>query len=502
MSRFLILFASLVLWGCDTTPETYETVSQRSHERLDVARAKQSSPSTAQHVVRAQGYFVPPLHLPEQDGPAWMALPVQFAFEDYPLGRALNDLLAPEGISVRLLDDIESTLPISLRHEGSIGEALMQIGLMTGFSYTTESRLVTFRQYEVAEFDVAFLAGVTNFFLGEDGSQTGGNTGQAGQNVVVSGAGVNDESRQFLNFTSEALSVWSDLEHALGLLLSEQGQVAINQSSTSVLVRDLPQHVQLVREYLLQQNQRLTRQVAIDIQVIDVTFTEGEQTGIDWALVHEKTGGNRVLNLFQAGAGNILGSNQGAGLAARQQQGAFSGSEVLLQALREQGVVEVSNHPRMVTLNNQISKVVLEENVTYLASAGSSSTANVGSSDLLIPGVVRTGFELFVLPKISNEQVLLQVSTGLSDLLGIDEVTSGETTIQTPQTTRKKFFMKSLVGNEQTLLISGLKSGKRHWQNEEGILPWIFGGNRRSTSQRTETIVLLTPRILHTGAIL
>lgn len=492
--------AAISLVGCSSVIDNYDDVANASKNRIANARSQQTSISNSPNVVMEQGYFVPPLHLPEREGPSWMSLPVEFVFENYPLSRALNDLLAPEGVSVRLLDDIDQSLSISLRHDGTIGEALQQIALMTGFSYQPEPRLVTWRQYEIAEFDVAFLAGVTNFFLGEEAGQGQSNQNTGGQQVVVSGAGVNDESDQYLNFTSEELSVWDDLEHALNLLLSQQGSLSINQSSTSVLVRDLPQHVQLVREYLLQQNERLTRQVAIDIQVIDVTLTDGNQTGIDWSLVHETAGGERVLNLFRSGLSQLVGGEQGVQL--QQNSGRFSGSQVLLQALEQQGVVEVSNHPRMVSINNQISKVVLEENVTYLASAGSSSTANVGSSDLLIPGVVRTGFELFVLPKISNQQVLLQVSTSLSDLLGIEEVTSGETTIQTPQTTRKKFFMKSLVGNEQTLLISGLKSGKRHWQNEQGFLPWLFGGQQSNQTQTTETVVLLTPRILNTGAIL
>ncbi|RTE86873.1 MULTISPECIES: hypothetical protein [Gammaproteobacteria] len=497
---FILIFGVMSLVGCAQLGDSYQEAASESSQRIAQARATQSSAPETANVVRAQGYFVPPLNLPEREGPSWMGLPVQFVFDGYPLGRALNDLLAPEGVSVRLLDDIDVTTPISLRHEGTVGEALQQIGLMTGFSYVAEDRLVTWRQYEIAEFDVAFLAGVTNFFLGEDDSSSSSTNNTSGNQVVVSGAGVNDDSAQYLNFTSEALSVWEDLEHALTLLLSEDGSLSINQSSTSVLVRDLPQHVQLVREYLLQQNERLTRQVAIDIQVIDVTFTNDNQTGIDWSLVYEATGGEQVLNLFQNGLNQFIGEQQG--LSITRNSGRYAGSEVLLSALRQQGVVEVNNHPRMVSINNQISKVVLEENVTYLASAGSSSTANVGSSDLLIPGVVRTGFELFVLPKISNQQVLLQVSTSLSDLLGIEEITSGETTIQTPQTTRKKFFMKSLVGNEQTLLISGLKSGKRHWQSKQGFLPWLFGGSQTDQSQRTETIVLLTPRILPTGAIL
>ncbi|MCC5854399.1 MAG: hypothetical protein JJU10_01805 [Idiomarina sp.] len=496
--RGAILCALMALGGCQS-PMTYQEAERDARERLAAHHQSLTQTVAPRHVVREQGYFVPPLNLPEREGPSWMQIPVNFVFEQYPLRRALHDLLGVEGISVRLLDDIDGDQAISLRHRGTLGEALQHLSLMTGLAFQADDRLVVWRQFEIAEFDVAFLAGVTNFFLGEDGSSATTATGN--NQVVLSGAGVNDDSSQYLNFVSESLSVWSDLTHALEMLLSEQGRLAINQSSTSILVRDLPQHVQLVREYLLQQNERLTRQVAVDIQVIDVTFNDQNQTGIDWELIHQATAGTGVLNLFSPTTPSSL-LNRAGGLLYERQSGRYAGSQLLLAALQEQGVVEVSNHPRMVTLNNQISKVVLEDNVTYLASAGSSSTANVGSSDLLIPGVVRTGFELYMLPKVANHQVLLQLSTSLSDLIGIDEIRSGDTTIQTPQTTRKKFFMKAIVGNEETLLITGLQNSRRQWQQQRGLVSWLTGGRRQMQHQQSETIVLLTPRILPSGSML
>lgn len=489
-----IVFSVVFISAC---AQQHETTVQNAQNRLQHAYSQLKPPESRGNVVREQGYFVPPLTLPETDGPSWFATPLEFSFNEYPLRKALQDILAPIGISLRLLDSIDAELPVSLRHQGTAGEALEQIALLTGLSYTAEERLVTWRQFEMAEFDVAFLAGTTSFFLGDDGASGVSQPMQgAGQQAVMS-MGINDDAAQFLNFTSEQLSVWSDLEHALGLLLSERGAVALNQSSTSVLVRDYPQHVQQVREYLKQQNERLTRQVAIDVQVIDVLFSDGGQTGVDWSLVYETTRGSGILNIF--GQGN---NQPSAGASWQQVSGSGAGSQALISALSQQGVVEVSNHPRLVTLNNQISKIILEDNVTYLASAGSSSTANVGSNDLLIPGVVRTGFELFLLPKVANGQVLLQLSTSLSDLKGIDEVRSGDTTIQTPQTSRKKFFMKSIVANNETLLISGLKNSRQHWQEERSFGSWLFGGRQTRSNQQTETLVLLTPRILSSGSML
>ncbi|RUO30502.1 hypothetical protein [Aliidiomarina sanyensis] len=500
MIRFTVFgICILLLSGCLATSE-FDAISASANERLNSARERAVVPSTRDvHIMHEQGYFVPPLNHPQNNTPGWFNLPVQFVFSDYPLRNALLDITSPIGVSVRLLDNIDPELPLTMQHSGTLAEAIEQIALTTGLSFTAEERLLTWRQYEMAEFDVAFLAGATNFFLGGDGSTMGAPSMPQGAQGLPLNTGLNDDSGQYLNFASDALSVWDDLARALQLLISTEGEIAINQSSTSVLVRDLPQYVQQVREYLMQQNERLTRQVAVDVQVIDVTFNDSTQSAVDWDLIYQATEASGAFNL-----GSHVGqlSRDGLSLGYERLQGPMAGSQLLLRALSQQGVVEISNHPRLVTLNNQISKIILEDNVTYLASAGSSSTANVGSNDLLIPGVVRTGFELYLLPKVANDQVLLQLSTSLSDLKNINEVSSGDTTIQTPQTSRKKFFMKAIVQNQESLLISGLQNSRSHYQYDRSLMSRILGGSRSRSTQHTETLLILTPRILPSGRML
>lgn len=497
--RLLCLLVPFMLAAC-AMPSTHEKARLSAEQRLAAAYTRSTATGDApQHVVRAQGYFVPPLTQSETPGPEWLQQPVDFSFDGYPLADALKDMLNPAGVSLRLLDNIDGQQPVSLRFAGTLGEAIQQLQLLTDLHFTPEQHLLTARRFEMAEFDVAFVAGSTHFFLGDDGEKQQPTGGRAAGPVATSV--VSEESSQFLNFSSDTLSVWDDLERALELLLSGDGQMVLNKSSTSVLVRDYPQHVDQVREYLLQQNRRLTRQVAVDVQVIDIAFNDDEQVGIDWELVYQSASSSGIVN-FSSGLLSSLSGNNASRAGLQRTTGRFSGSQALISALSEQGVVEVSSHPRLVSLNNQVAKIVLEDNATYLASAGSNATPNVGSSDILIPGVVTTGFELYVLPKVANAQVVMQLSTSLSDLKGIDEVTSGDTTIQTPSTNRKKFYMKAMVGDGETLLISGLKSSRQQWQQQRTLGSWLFGGRREARQQRSETLLLLTPRILTTGPML
>lgn len=487
----------ILLSGCQSLPVDYDHAKESAEQRLALAYQSVQKVDESATIEYDMGFFIPPIEVSGVSQVSWGQEWVEFNFSHYPLHQALTDLLLPHGANVRLLDNIDPELPVSLVFRGEVVEALKQLGIVTGVAFEVGPHVVTARQFEMAEFDVAFLAGSTNFFLGEDARVE-----RTSPNPMLMTTSLNDESPQYLNFTSEALSVWTDLEQALGLLLSTEGEVVINQSSTSVLVKDYPQHVAQVRAYLLQQNQRLTRQVAVDVQVIDVSFSDSQQAGIDWDLVYQTASGSSIVNFATGLTESLQGGLSGAQLGLERTTGRFSGSQALINALSQQGVVEVSSHPRVVSLNNQIAKIVLEDNATYLASAGSSATANVGSSDVLIPGVVTTGFELYVLPKVANSQVVMQLSTSLSDLIAIDQVSSGDKTIQTPHTNRKKFFMKALVADGETLLISGMKNSRRQWREQKGFASWLLGGQRQSSLQHSETVLLLTPRILPAAAML
>lgn len=487
----------LMLAGCAASESNQADMRERINRDLDQQRSTFGQVTT-QDVAEPVPFlemrrelYVPPIQAGSRL-PSWTTLNVEVAFEDYPLVRLLQDIASPLGISVRWLDQIDNQQTISLAHRGNLGEFLRKISDHTGLYYQLGENFVSWHRFETAEFDIAFLAGSTNYFLGDDGRSS--NQGSMGGGQMVAHT-ISNQSQQYLNFSGTDLSVWGDVSAALAMLVSPDGSWSLNQASTSVLVRDLPHHVELVRNYLQQLNRRLTRQVAIEIQVVDIVFNDSRQVGVDWDLVYRMTSGSGVINF----AGQSLANQAQGGVAASYQRlsGPMAGSELLLQALSQQGTVQVTKHPRLVTLNNQIAQIQIEENVTYLASAGTSSTANVGSTDILIPGVVTTGFELYVMPKLSDNQVLLQLSTTLSDLTGIEQIRSGDSLIQTPQTSRKKFFMKAMVAHEETLLITGLQNSKTELNQRQGLLGQLFGGREEQSRLQSETLILMTPVILN-----
>lgn len=486
-----LIAVSLLLSACVHSPEQLlqqaDKLQRTTHQQLADRYPYQRLPSPQQTVVISDEFYVPALDQTSVNKPAWFSRQIQADMRGIPLIEALQQVLSPLGVRVVVADEVAADVLVYADHEGTVGELLAWIANAHQLIIEPFKARAEVRQLEVRQFDVSFLSGDTRFMLGDKGQRQGQLPGNEGVSHLA------PQSQQYLNFASEQLSLWQDLERTLTLMLSARGELAINQSSTSVVVKDTPTVVAEVADYIANLNRQLTRQVAIDVQVIEVTFNDSEQYAIDWQLLRHIDGFGQLTaasSVADVGALSVLSSG------LQRNSGRFAGSRVLIDALQQQGQIRISHQPRVLTLNNQVARILVEDETSYLASAGSTSTPNVGTEQLLIPGRVTTGFELFLLPKIQQQQVILQLSSSLSALKGLDTVASGEQQIQTPRTSRKTFFLKAMVGHQQTLLLSGLQQSRSESGKRQGLFSWLAGGDVQQTLGNSETLLLLTPYIV------
>lgn len=484
-----VLVTGLLLFGCSSNPQQLlaqaDALQQQQHQQLQQQFPHQQLPDKATTIVFSDEFYVPPLDKSLLQKPSWYSQQVTADIRGLPLKQALQQLLAPLGISIYIADQVAESQLVSLHEQGSVGDVLNWIANAQQLIIKPYDARIEVKSLAVKAFDVSFLAGNTGFMLGDDGANN-----QSLRNSDKQG--VNDSS-QYINFSASQLSLWQDLEQSLNLLLSPRGQLTVNRSTTSVLVKDSPAIIQAVADYIAELNQRLTQQVAIDVQVIEVDFNDNQQYSVDWQLLRSADGVSSLTSL----AGSSGESTSGVfSFGWQKTMGRRQGSQLFVDALAQQGQVRITHHPRVMTLNNQVARLMVEDETTYLAESSTTNTANVGSQQRLKPGVVTTGFELFLLPKVQQQQVILQLSSSLSALKGIDTVRSGEQLIETPRTSRKSFFLKAMVENQQTLLLSGLQQSHSISDERQGPIPWLTGGQSQQSIKNKETILLLTPQII------
>ena len=91
--------------------------------------------------------------------------------------------------------------------------------------------------------------------------------------------------------------------------------------------------------------------------------------------------------------------------------------------------------------------------------------------------------------------VIGAIANKYASLVDIGSVTSDDATIQTPETTRKEFHQEFFVRDGETILLSGLRSRLSEY-NSSVAGSMLFGGTKGSADTYTNTVILLTPRII------
>jgi type IVB pilus formation R64 PilN family outer membrane protein len=344
---------------------------------------------------------------------------------------------------------------------------------------------------------------------GGGSSSAGGGTGGAVTGIIDDSA-----SSQYSSIKG-SLSVWKDLEETIKPLLSKDGKVVVSQATTTVTIRDKPANVAIVGRYIANFNTTLAKQVLVKVQVLEVSLSSAFNYGIDWSIVEHAFGGSTLgLNANYGTPVSITPLSGGttpptfgltnAGAAA----GTSSGVNILINALKQQGRVAVVTEPRVVCLNNQVSAIRIVSQNGYLASVqntsfggGSSTGSSSGNSvtSQITPGTLVTGLTLYILPKIIDNKIFLQVNADLSNSLGFSNISSGgatPTTIQVPNVTQKQFNQRSVIGSGDTLILAGFKQV----QNQTGAMQLMDSqalGGKSATQSNSETIILITPIILN-----
>jgi type II secretory pathway component GspD/PulD (secretin) len=183
---------------------------------------------------------------------------------------------------------------------------------------------------------------------------------------------------------------------------------------------------------------------------------------------------------------------------------------ILLKALNQQGKTSVVSEPRTLCQNNQVCVIRITRNQGYVASIENTSNSNTTGgaqnnnnsvTSQVTPGVVVTGFTLYVLPKVLNNKVYLSVNADISNLVTLRTLGGqvnpnvASTQIELPDVTEKHFNQRSMIRSGDTLILSGIKQMTNLSGASQFITAQALGGTAAGQIN-SETVILITPIIL------
>ena len=301
---------------------------------------------------------------------------------------------------------------------------------------------------------------------------------------------------------SNSFNPYQEALQGVETILSSSGQspgVAVASASLGdVTVTATPTVQRMVREYLRAIARQSQHNVMVGVRIYEVTLNNSTSIGGSLALAFKNaaqtlsasTSGVNLLGALQNPA-NGLGSLSliiPSGAATGTTPGALNGTQAVLEALDAVGRTALVTSGSVVTANGQTGPIQTAHQIVYLASSSTTSTTNAGTTASLTPGTLTVGFTANFLPRIlTRDRIMLSCQMRLSSLIAMNTVSSGGSTIETPETQTQSDAQSIVLKNGQTLVMAGFGQANQQQGSGVGLLSG-YGQNSRS---RTEFIVMI-----------
>ncbi|MBD8097096.1 type II secretion system secretin GspD [Pseudomonas fluorescens] len=276
-------------------------------------------------------------------------------------------------------------------------------------------------------------------------------------------------------------------------------RITAQKSSNQLLVRTRPVQWKEI-ESAIKRLDNPPLQVQIETRILEVKLTGELDLGVQWYLGRLAGNSTSTTVANAAGSQGALGGG-GAGLGAADSlfySFVSSNLQVALHALETNGRTQVLSAPSLVVMNNQPAQIQVGDNIPI-----SQTTVNTGTSDTTLSSVeyVQTGVILDVVPRINpGGLVYMDIQQQVSDAQ--DQASSNNDTPNNPRISTRSVSTQVAVQSGQTVLLGGLI--KQDNADSVSAVPylgkipglrWLFGNTSKS-KDRTELIVLITPRVI------
>lgn len=268
-----------------------------------------------------------------------------------------------------------------------------------------------------------------------------------------------------------------------------------------------PEHFSEVMQLLSQHIDRPARQIFIEGMVLEINEEGLKDIGIDWNLTDTPN-----LVTVMAGKSNAGTDNDSLALSILDLDLSrpFSNPnawilDVNLRALLRDGKAEILSRPSVLTLNNRQSTIRVGQDIPI-----ATSTAGITNADMLSFNFkyLPTGIMLNVRPRISadGDEVSMLIDTIVSSTVpGADlEIrdASDKLLASAPTISSRRVQTYGRIPNNTPFIIGGLVNKEHHTIRDKvpllADLPLIGGlfQSERTTSTKTEVIIVLTPHVL------
>ena len=307
---------------------------------------------------------------------------------------------------------------------------------------------------------------------------------------------------------------WNNIQNELYHIVNRPGdeyqapQPVIDPQAGLVTITGTPTQIQRVTNYIKKIEERLHKEVFIDVSILAVLLNKNTATGIDWSKFGASIQGDAHL--------------QSKGIGTPLHLHTFNSVNTLIDTtlsmrgiinfLQQEGKVITLSNPKILTLNNQPAIISIGDTINFNVP----TSITIGAQGELgeksyTPSSIFVGILLNITPEITaNDNVILRINPSISELRNPDTLTSQKTSFReiAPDTREKKISTVVRVKNGSTLILGGLISRTKNFtingvpiMQNIPVLGKLFT-NTQKDSGRFELVFVLKTKIITPNAMI
>lgn len=442
-----------------------------------------------------------------------------FRAEGVPIKQALALFAHANGLNVVPDLDVDGEVTVDFT-DLPLDLAMSALLEANGFYFTQEGRLIRVRNQETRLFQIDYIhvtrsgngsnaVQITSGGSGSSGSSGGASSG--GSSGASGGSGGEGSSMTVTN--TATINFWGDLSDQLKTLVSSKGSFTVNSLAGTVLIRDSHRNVDTIASFIQSVTASVVRQIDLEVEIYEIALSDSTQLGINWQRIEDSfdtTFSTLPGTLGLTSASGIIVQNPvygsvppAPGIRVALQR---NNTSAVLDALRQQGNLKVVSKPRLRTLNNQPAVVRVGQDIPVFlrqVTTQPGSPPTVTTTETV--QTITVGTVLSITPQISMDGLItLDVTPAVSRLVRTAVSASGDTNAPVIDIRQASSIVRLRDGD--TIVMGGLVQDSTNTTRRKvpllGDLPLLgkaFTG-KYDTSERTELIFFLTPRIIQDGA--
>lgn len=287
--------------------------------------------------------------------------------------------------------------------------------------------------------------------------------------------------------------------------LKNKKDIIINKAAGLLTITATPKQIKRVESYLATLNNKIQKQVLIDVYIFNIQHSNNQTYGIDWNEFY-KLGNLLTLPPNAEGSNNALtGVNNGDFAISIFSQGVSINR--IVEFLQTYGKVQSVSNPKVLTLNNQPAIIsvgsVLRyfQNTTYQTTTQGTSIQNLSQA---FPSVF-AGILLDVTPSVKNDKIILKINPSITKTKDIS-IENQTTALESPPNLSTKQLSSLVQVKDGEKIVLGGLIDKTEGQilrklpilGDIPLIKYLFS-YKKNIKETQEMVIIISPHIVRLG---